>query len=73
MDKNLAKHMSSDEHLGYLPYIRDLITQSPSYIGIIKNHYEDQYEPTSTLECQKGFERCSQVITQILIKHPDES
>ena len=31
----------------------------PSYIGIIISHYKDPYQPTSIMECQQGFERCS--------------
>ena len=31
----------------------------PSYIGIIISHYKDPYQPTSRMECQQGFERCS--------------
>ena len=30
----------------------------PSYIGIIMNHYKDPYEPTSIMECHKGFDHC---------------
>ena len=33
----------------------------PSYIGIILSHYKDPYYPTSIMECQQGFERCSGV------------
>ena len=43
---------------GWLGYIRDEIL--PSYIGIIIiSHYKDPYQPTSLMECQQGFERCS--------------
>ena len=44
---------------GWLGYIRDEIL--PSYIGIIIRHYKDPYQPTSIMECQQGFERCSGV------------
>ena len=42
---------------GWLGYIRD--EKLPSYIGTIISHYKDPYQPTSIMECQQGFERCS--------------
>ena len=31
----------------------------PNYIWIIISQYKDAYKPISTMECHKGFERCS--------------
>ena len=31
----------------------------PSYMGIVISHYKDPYWTTSIMECQQGFERCS--------------
>ena len=31
----------------------------PSYMGIITSHCKDSYQPSSIMECQQGFERCS--------------
>ena len=28
-------------------------------MGIVVGHYKDPYEPTSIMQCHKGFERCS--------------
>ena len=28
----------------------------PKYMGIITSHYKDPYQPTSRMECHKGFE-----------------
>ncbi len=50
--------MSSDQNPGYQLYIEIIL---PSYIGIIIGHYKDPYQPTSIMECQQGFERCSNV------------
>ena len=33
-----------------------LVVVLPSYIGIIISHYKDPYQPTTMMECQKGFE-----------------
>ena len=39
----------------------------PRYIGIIISQYKDPYRPTSIMECQQGFERCSIVFFE---RHP---
>ena len=59
---NSFQHMSSVQGApGWLGYIRDEIL--PRYIGIIYDyfisHCKDPYQPTSIMECQQGFERCS--------------
>lgn len=41
----------------FLLYIGD--GKLPNYIGIMRSHYKDPCQPTSTIECQQGFERCS--------------
>ena len=43
-----------DQNLGCLGYIGDEIL--PSYIGIIRRHYKDPYQPINIMECQQGFE-----------------
>ena len=40
----------------------------PSYIGIIISQDKDAYEPISTMECHKGFARCSNV-QAMAVKH----
>ena len=49
-------YLSSDQNLAVCS-IEGVIL--PSYIGIIISHYKDPYQPTSIMECQQGFERCS--------------
>ena len=55
--KDIGSQLSNEKKTGWLGYIRDEIL--PSYIGIIISHYKDPYQPTSIMECQQGFERCS--------------
>ena len=31
-------------------------------MGILVSHYKDPYQPSSTMGCHKGFERCSIVL-----------
>ena len=44
--------------VGRLIYLIYLIVL-PSYMVIVINHYKDPYQPTTIMECQQGFERCS--------------
>ena len=37
----------------------------PSYIEILISHDKDPYQPISIMECQHGFERCSNVEAKI--------
>lgn len=44
---------------GYLVYVRGILP--PSYMGILICHCKDPCKLISTMESQKGFERCSSV------------
>ena len=44
---------------GYLVYVRGILL--PSYMGILICHCKDPCKLISTMESQKGFERCSSV------------
>ena len=58
-----CKHqLSSDKNLAYLCLFTVYVyrfniygVRLPSCTGIILSHYKDSYEPTSILECHKGF------------------
>ena len=56
--KMVPLQMSSVQHPGLLFYIGVLV---PGFMGIVKSHYKDPYEPTSTMERKKAFEHCSVV------------
>lgn len=49
--------MGSNQNPRYLLHKRDDIL--PCYTGIMTSHCKDPYEPIITMECHKGFERCS--------------
>ena len=42
----------------YMIIIPDYTTQSYT-VEIIKRNYKDSYEPTTTMECHRDFERCA--------------
>lgn len=51
-----TKQLRSVQNPGYFLYIGDYTTHIWDYD---KACYKDTYEPTRTLECHKGIERCS--------------
>ena len=47
----------------FLPITSTLETHLDRDIGIIISHDKDRYEPTSIMECHKGFDHCAHVIS----------
>ena len=58
MDRGCLRHLSDDQNPDSLFYIWDYTTQSYT-VEIIKRNYKDSYEPTTTMECHRDFERCA--------------
>ena len=56
--RGCLRHLSDDQNPDCLFYIWDYTTQSYT-VEIIKRNYKDSYEPTTTMECHKDFERCA--------------
>lgn len=55
--RGCLRHLSDDQNPDCLFYIWDYTTQSYT-VEIIKRNYMDSYEPTTTMECHRDFERC---------------
>ena len=65
-------HLSNEKNPGCLGYIGDDMLPSYGYVGIIINHYNDPYEPTSIMKCRwwvlitAHLKKTSQVVLEFL-------